>query len=113
MNCKTTVGQRRRQSPLRVKSVALSKRRRFSTSAIAPLATKPARHRNMSRRANLGLMRRSKTIYSITSSARPNRAIGKARPSDLAVLRLMTNSVFVDCWTGRSAGFSPWRIRPT
>jgi hypothetical protein len=51
--------------------------------------------------------------HSITSLARPNRAIGKATPSALAVLRLMTNSVFVDCWTGRSAGFAPLRIRPT
>ena len=32
-------------------------------------------------------------------------------PSALAVLRLMTSSTFVDCWTGRSAGFSPLRIR--
>src|SRR6516162_7766164 len=29
------------------------------------------------------------------------------RPRALAVLRLMTNSIFVGCWTGRSAGFSP------
>src|SRR5262245_36144943 len=50
--------------------------------------------------------------HSITSSARPNSVIGKERPSDFAVLRLMTNSVFVDCWTGRSAGLSPLTIRP-
>jgi hypothetical protein len=30
----------------------------------------------------------------------------------LAVLRLMTNSNFTVCWTGKSAGFSPLRIRP-
>jgi putative tryptophan/tyrosine transport system substrate-binding protein len=30
----------------------------------------------------------------------------------LAVLRLMTNSIFVDCWTGSSAGFSPLRMWP-
>jgi hypothetical protein len=53
-----------------------------------------------------------KSRYSIASSARPNSVIGKVRPSDFAVLRLMTNSVFVDCWTGRSAGFSPLRRRP-
>jgi predicted HTH transcriptional regulator len=33
--------------------------------------------------------------------------------SALAVLRLIPNSNLVDCITGRSAGFSPMRIRPT
>src|SRR5437660_695087 len=51
-------------------------------------------------------------IHSITSSARPSNVIGTVRPSALAVLRLMISSTFVDCWTGRSAGFSPLRIRP-
>ena len=37
---------------------------------------------------------------------------GTVRPSALAVLRLMTSSTFVACWTGRSAGFSPLRMRP-
>ena len=35
------------------------------------------------------------------------------RPSDLAVLRLMSNSIFTACCTCRSAGFSPLRMRPT
>jgi hypothetical protein len=35
--------------------------------------------------------------YSINSSARPIRVFGMLRPSDLAVLRLITNSVFVAC----------------
>ena len=49
-------------------------------------------------RAISRLMQCSKQVtYSITSSARPNSVIGKVRPSALAVLRLMTNSVFVDC----------------
>src|ERR1700758_3878544 len=42
--------------------------------------------------------------YSITSSARASRVGGTVRPSALAVLRLMINSSFVACWTGRSAG---------
>jgi hypothetical protein len=50
--------------------------------------------------------------YSTTSSARPSSEIGRVMPSALAVLRLRTNSTFVDCWTGKSAGFSPFRIRP-
>jgi len=37
---------------------------------------------------------------------------GTSRPSVLAVLRLMINSSFVACMTGRSAGFSPLRMRP-
>src|SRR5262249_41812221 len=51
-------------------------------------------------------------FHSITSSARPSNVIGKARPSDLAVFMLMTSSTLVDCCTGRSAGFSPLRMRP-
>src|SRR6516162_4577187 len=50
--------------------------------------------------------------HSITSSARAERPGGTSRPSALAVFRLSTNSNVVDCTTGRSAGFSPFRIRP-
>src|SRR5262245_3777187 len=50
--------------------------------------------------------------HSITSSARPRSEMGTVRPSDLAVLRLMIISTFTTCWTGRSAGLSPFRIRP-
>jgi hypothetical protein len=51
--------------------------------------------------------------YSITSSARASRMGGTVRPSVLAVFRLMNSSAFVLCCTGKSAGFSPFRIRPT
>ena len=51
--------------------------------------------------------------YSMTSSASNCIELGTSMPSALAVCRLMTNSNFVDCTTGRSAGFSPLRIRPT
>ena len=40
-------------------------------------------------------------VYWITSSARPSNAGGIVRPSALAVLRLITNSNFVGCSTGR------------
>ena len=50
--------------------------------------------------------------YSITASARPSSVSGKVRPSVLAVFMLMISSIFVDCCTGRSAGFSPLRMRP-
>jgi len=51
--------------------------------------------------------------YSITSSARPRSEIGMVRPSVFADLRLMISSTLADCWTGRSAGFSPLSMRPT
>jgi hypothetical protein len=50
--------------------------------------------------------------YWITSSAIANSVSGMVRPSALAVLRLMESSILVDCWTGRSAGLSPFRMRP-
>jgi hypothetical protein len=53
------------------------------------------------------------TCYSITSSALASSDVGTVRPSALAVLRLIVNSNFVGCTTGSSAGFSPFRIRPT
>jgi hypothetical protein len=50
--------------------------------------------------------------YSITSSAIASTPDGLVRPNALAVLRLMTSSTFVDCSTGKSAGFAPLRIFP-
>ena len=51
--------------------------------------------------------------YSITSSARAISDCGTVSPSAFAVLRLIINSYFVGACTGRSAGFSPLRIRST
>src|SRR5207247_744760 len=51
--------------------------------------------------------------HSITSSARASRVVGISRPSAFAVLRLMTSSYLVGACTGRSAGFSPLRMRST
>src|SRR5215211_1585030 len=51
--------------------------------------------------------------YSITSSARASKVGGTVRPRAFAVFRLITSSNLVGCRTGRSAGFSPLRIRPT
>ena len=50
--------------------------------------------------------------YSIISSASAERLGGTSMPSALAVLRLMTSSNLVDCTTGKSRGFSPFRILP-
>src|SRR5262245_42756534 len=51
-------------------------------------------------------------FHSITSLARARSVGGTESPMALAVLRLMTNSNFVGCSTGKSAAFSPLRIRP-
>jgi hypothetical protein len=66
------------------------------------------------REGRIRIVARSKAVpaYSITSSARARSACGTVRPSALAVLRLMTSSNLVGCWTGRSAGFAPLRIFP-
>src|SRR5262249_45593475 len=52
------------------------------------------------------------SLHSITSSARPSSGSGTVSPSALAVFRLMISANFVSCWTGRSAGLSPLRMRP-
>ena len=49
--------------------------------------------------------------HSMTSSALADSPAGTSRPSAVAVFRLITNSNLVACTTGRSAGFSPLRIR--
>ena len=49
--------------------------------------------------------------HSITSSARESTDGGTVRPSALAVFRLITVSNLVGACTGRSAGFSPFRMR--
>src|SRR5262249_42251354 len=51
--------------------------------------------------------------HSITSSAATCSVSGTVRPSALAVFMLITNSNFTGCCTGRSAGFSPLRMRST
>jgi hypothetical protein len=72
------------------------------------------RRRAESENANNGLMRRSKQRhYSITSAARASSGSGTVRPSDLAAFRLIIRSYLVGRRTGRSAGFSPLRIRAT
>ena len=51
--------------------------------------------------------------HSITLSARSRNDSGMARPSALAVLRLTRSSNLVGCWTGRSSGLAPFRMRST
>jgi len=51
--------------------------------------------------------------HSITSSARASTVAGISRPRAFAVLRLTTSSYLVGACTGKSAGFSPLRMRST
>src|SRR5262249_53324101 len=51
-------------------------------------------------------------LHSITSSARAISEGGTVRPSAFAVFKLITNSNFLGCNTGKSAGLSPLRMRP-
>src|SRR5262249_40881678 len=51
--------------------------------------------------------------HSITSSTGARTDDGISSPSTLAVLRLITSSYLVGACTGRSAGFSPLRMRST
>ena len=74
-------------------------------SAIPPKAT-------LVERWDVCFVSEIRAAYSIISSARPSNAGGIVMPRAFAVLRLMSRSTFVDCWTGRSAGFSPLRMRP-
>src|SRR3954462_987901 len=52
-------------------------------------------------------------LHSITSSANASSIGGTSSPSALAVLRLITSSNLVGCWTGSSAGLAPRRTRST
>jgi hypothetical protein len=49
---------------------------------------------------------------SITASVMARSCGGTSMPSALAVRRLIKNSNLVACWTGRSAGLTPLRMRP-
>ena len=56
---------------------------------------------------------RSTVHHSMTWSARSSSEGGIVTPSAFEVLRLMTSSNLVGCWTGRSLGFAPLRILST
>src|SRR6516225_1418990 len=82
--------------------------------ANAPHPVRPLRPRRERQCCRSSAYKRNELTppHSITSSAAFNRPFGTLRPSAFAVLRLMTSSNFVPCTTGKSAGFSPLRIRP-
>src|SRR5262249_5644849 len=51
--------------------------------------------------------------HSITSSARARTVLAMAWPTTLATLRLTTSSYLVGACTGKSAAFSPLKMRST
>src|SRR5262245_9025536 len=75
-----------------------------------PVST--GRNRPRNRRAAEQCDELATTAHSITSSASASTLSGILTPSAFAVLRLITNSNLVGCTTGRSATFSPFKIRP-
>jgi hypothetical protein len=110
------------KEPFAVRQLTVAKRRFGSFTSFSTLSDHVGSYPNndqtgdpprRSKRANRdqGAPQQNE-LYSITSSAAFNRPSGTLRPSALAVLRLMTSSNFVPCTTGKSAGFSPLRIRP-
>src|SRR5262245_38365969 len=78
-----------------------------------PLALLRARHERPRGRRAAERQDERAALHSITSSARASSVGGILRLSALAVLRLMTSSNLIGCWTGSSAGFAPLRILPT
>jgi hypothetical protein len=59
------------------------------------------------------VLSQSSSVYLITLSARWSRSTGIVRSICFAALRLMTNSNFVACCTGKSAGLAPFKILST
>src|SRR5262249_52265913 len=95
-------------SEVRAKLLGESAERKKDFSEISAYRNSITRRGNRRHAAEQRYERAS--LHSITSSARTSRVGGISIPTALAVLRLITNSNLVGCWTGRSAGFSPLRI---
>jgi hypothetical protein len=72
---------------------------------------RPCDHRSAEQRDEVAALHLP--AHSITSSARASSVAGMSMPSSLAVFRLITSSYLVGAWTGKSAGFSPLRMRST
>jgi hypothetical protein len=94
----------------RFRALALFGRRSPERVASSSLPASENLHKSRREQLQQGSHGRLRSIYSITSSASSCNALGTSRPSALAVCKLMTSSNFVDCNTGKSAGFAPLRI---
>src|SRR5215472_14869954 len=103
------------ECPFGVSRVGLMRRRRSRMSALPPIASELWRRRKSTQGANSRpeQVQQTEQAYSITSSARAMSVGGTVMPSAFAVFILITSSNLVGCRIGKSAGFSPLRIRPT
>src|SRR5262245_9359099 len=77
---------------------------RHALALLCPRRQRPRRRAAAEQRDELA------TSHSITSSASESTSGGIVRPSALAVLMLMASSNLLDCTTGKSAGFAPFKI---
>ena len=59
----------------------------------------------------VGLLATAISVWGRRRAETASRLGDTSRPMVLAVLGLMTGSYLVGAWTGRSAGFSPFRMR--
>src|SRR5262245_57076857 len=115
--CRTLGGELEELYELRHTSLAVQKMQVVvqKTSAPCPLRSESGRSvalpRSVAMCQNRNLRRSKEHPYSNTSSARASSVGGTSRPSALAALRLRTIWYLVGICTGKSAGFSPLRIR--
>src|SRR5262249_45433863 len=86
--------------------------RRCCRTFLCPLYPRKRACGEQSRMAAKG-QKRALEFYSISSLACASSAGGTVMPSAFAVFRLITSSCLVGACTGRSAGFSPLRMRST
>src|SRR6516165_8583002 len=90
---------------------ALGQKRTFhDMSGLPPKADIGTQPRDVRFVPKADILRRSKGVYSITSSALTNIDPGIGSPIPFAVFRLMTNSNLVGCSTGISSGLVPRRM---
>ena len=78
-----------------------------------PQGSRPADLRDSRLQAKRPAIKAPAASQRTTSSARDKRLPGTATPSARAVFRLISSSNFCGCWTGRSAGLAPLKIRST
>src|SRR5262249_54402194 len=82
-------------------------------SASTPCPLYSQKRTSTKRTATSALCQKRTSSYSMIVSARASTAGGIVSPSALAVLRLIASSYLVGACTGKSAGFSPLRMRST
>src|SRR5215471_19027465 len=73
----------------------------------------PCRWRSRPQHQKRTYAAQQKRRYSITSSAVASNDGGMVRLRAAAAFRLMASSYLLGAWTGRSAGFAPFRMRST